>query len=220
MVFHFFVRSEQVHCQGFGFVPHFFGQGFDVAVREEWEDGPENLVVHHGALMTGLLDHSWRHVKFVFYDFATIQHFSFMLLVQVRLQALQVVFVDDFGIVTATDEVLLIKGSLHFLQKDLLELVVDLLVDIDMVSANAGLSAVNPLPKDDALGGTLQVCSVVDYHWALPTQFQQAWREVLGGLDGDQPSSLGGAGKADDVHFELGESPSDLNPSLNHPVKT
>ena len=90
-------------------------------------------------------------MKLVFYNFTPINYLSLVFLVQVRLQALQVMLVYYLGVVPTIYQVLFIEGILELAQKYFLKLVIDLVMDVDVVSADASLPAVDPFSKYNAL---------------------------------------------------------------------
>jgi hypothetical protein len=74
-------------------------------------------------------------------------------------------------------------------------------VDEDVVDSDAGLSAVQELPEEDAVDCRTNFGSLIDDDWALPAEFKDAGDEVLCCFDGHESAGKGGPCEADDVHW-------------------
>lgn len=97
-----------------------------------------------------------------------------MLFLVESLQSFEVVCIIDLSIISRNSEIFTSEGCPHFREEHFFEFFVNSLVYVDVVDAHAGLAAVEEFPKDDAFGGALEVCALIDDDWALASQLQNA----------------------------------------------
>jgi hypothetical protein len=158
-------------------------------------------------------------VQLFFDNLPSVQCLSAVLFLVESLQSFEVVCIIDFTVISRNGEIFTCEGCPHFGEEHFFELFIDSLVDIDVIDAHAGLAAVEELPEDDAFGSALEVCALIDDDWALASQFQDAGRQILGGLYRHQPARFGGACEADDIELEPGEGLGHLHLPFNHAVE-
>jgi hypothetical protein len=210
--------AELVDHQGLRPRVDFGDERSEVGVVEEREDGSEDLVLHEQGSLAGRFDDSWADEAGVLVDgLAAVDDAAAVVVLEVFLDAVDVEATDDLAVVAVLLQVLLAPvEQLQLLQKGLAEGLADGLVDEDVVDANAGLPAVEELAEQDAVGGSRDVGSLVHDHWALAAQLQDAGHEVLGGLDGHQPTSHRRPSEANDVHRQLRHCLCHLHFPFNH----
>ena len=158
-------------------------------------------------------------MEFVLDDVAPVEQLPSVVLLEQPLQLLQMGQIIDFTNIAVVYVVPVIKSSFDFAYQCLLELLVDLFVDIYMVHSHAGLSAVDVLPEHNSLHCALYFGRLIHDHWALPSQLQNARRQIPGGLNGHKSASLRRAREADDVELHLGEGFCHFDPTFDHLVK-
>jgi len=73
----------------------------------------------------------------------------------------------NFSIVSRVDVILIIESFLDFFQENFLELFVDFLVNIDVISCHTSLSAVDVLSKNNANGCAVEVGCFINNNWTF-----------------------------------------------------
>lgn len=91
-----------------------------------------------------------------------------MLILQVPFYSVKVESVDDLSVITILLKVLLSPVKfLQFSVEGLPEAFFDLLVDVDVIDSDAGLTAVHEFPKEDSIDGWVYLCRFVHYDRTL-----------------------------------------------------
>ena len=142
-----------------------------------------------------------------------------MVFLELLLQFPEMVDVVDLAQIPRVDVVPVIEGFLGLLEQDGLELLVDLGVNVNMVGCDTGLSTVDEFAEYESNCSTAEISCFINDHWTFAPQLQDAGRQVLGSLDGDQPSRLGRSSEADHVERQLSESLAHLHLPLQHSVE-